>query len=46
MGVDVRDLMRQSQTSNSIHTLRVVQNVKMVIFTFVGPEGLIEGGDN
>lgn len=45
MGVDVRELIRNSQSLPEQNE-EDVSNVRMVIFTFVGPEGLIEGGDN
>lgn len=46
MGVDVRELIRTSQTIPDQQNEGDQQNVRMVVFTFVGPEGLIEGGDN
>ena len=47
MGVDVRELIRSSQSQNPDQINGDdQQNVRMVVFTFVGPEGLIEGGDN
>lgn len=46
MGVDVRELIRTSQTTVANGPTQEDVNVKQVIFTFVGPEGLIEGGDN
>ena len=53
MGVDVRELIRNSQAvspeqqaAQDQQQQQQEQDIRMVIFTFVGPEGLIEGGDN
>lgn len=46
MGVDVRELIRSQSQVAPAGGSDDQQNVRMVIFTFVGPEGLIEGGDN
>ena len=47
MGVDVRELIRNEQTIvDRDENAEAGGNVRMVLFTFVGPEGLIEGGDN
>ena len=46
MGVDVRQLIRDSQAAVNPEEQQLQPDVRMVIFTFVGPEGLIEGGDN
>lgn len=47
MGVDVRELIRNEQTiADQDGDAADGKNTRMVVFTFVGPEGLIEGGDN
>ena len=53
MGIDVRDLIRNSQLQKQSQDQQDEQqfterngDVKTVLFTFTGPEGLIEGGDN
>lgn len=45
MGVDVRELIRTSQLSQDQNGPDTPY-IRTVIFTFIGPEGLIEGGDN
>jgi hypothetical protein len=48
MGVDVHELIRSSTNISPPENNQNNdnENVRMVVFTFVGPQGLIEGGDN
>ena len=47
MGVDVRELIRSAhQEKQQMQNQEGEQDIRQVIFTFVGREGLIEDGNN
>ena len=48
MGIDVGELIRtsQHQRQSEEEYMDRGEGVKNVLFTFTGPEGLIEGGDD
>ena len=50
MGIDVRELIRSSQehrqSQDEYEYTDRAEGILNALFTFTGPEGLIEGGDN
>ena len=46
MGIDVRELMRNANEEKQIETVDEQPDLRMVLFTFMGREGLIEDGNN
>jgi len=48
MGIDIRELLRAAQPQRQFQEIGTDRDgaVKNVLFTFTGPEGLIENGNN
>ena len=46
MGIDVRELMRNANEQKQMEAVDEQPDVRMVLFTFMGREGLIEDGNN
>ena len=46
MGIDVRELMRNANEQKQMEAVDEQPDLRMVLFTFMGREGLIEDGNN